>query len=380
MAALNFHLVLLLVLASFALPLVAPDEILPDDVTGGDAPEEDPPAAQPIIRVTRPPQEEEQRPHTQSPGFPWQRGRRKKASSSTKVPPKVDPDLLVRLPGGPGEGRGGAGGGQVLGLRWTSTKKRKFKAFLKVPYAQPPLGHLRFLPPQPALPWEGIRHRRVQDLAPCAQMDFNMDIKGVEDCLYLNIYTPAYAAGSGDLSPTSTCATNTTDFERQENSLHPVMVWIHGGGFFAGTGNPDLYGPEHLMDEDIVLVTLNYRLGPVGFLTFENDLAPGNLGLRDQIMALEWVRDNIVAFGGDPGRVTVFGESAGSMSIMFLLVSPMAKVSVVPLRFFYEIIRVSILAGLVSRRHSSIWPICLELHSLGQKAKAVCQEVHEHVI
>lgn len=104
----------------------------------------------------------------------------------------------------------------------------------------------------------------------------------------------------------------------------PVMVWLHGGGFSFGSGNSFLYGPDYLVAEDIVLVTFNYRLGPLGFLTAGPD-APGNQGLKDQLLALKWVQDNIAAFGGDPGQVTIFGESAGASSVQLLLLSPMAK-------------------------------------------------------
>ena len=117
-------------------------------------------------------------------------------------------------------------------------------------------------------------------------MDFHEKIQGIEDCLHLNIYVP----------------------ETKKSGKLPVMFWIHGGGFFAGSASPDFYGPEHFLDHDIILVTINYRLGPLGFLTLGNDLMPGNLGLRDQILALEWVQENIAQFGGDPKKVTIAGR------------------------------------------------------------------------
>ena len=86
------------------------------------------------------------------------------------------------------------------------------------------------------------------------------------------------------------------------------MVWIHGGGFFAGSSSPAFYGPEHLLDHDIILVSINYRVGPLSFLTLENDELPGNLALRDQIFALEWVQENIKYFGGNPNKVTIAGK------------------------------------------------------------------------
>ena len=134
----------------------------------------------------------------------------------------------------------------------------------------------------------------------------------MEDCLHLNVFTPV-------LSPQ----------ERATQSL-PVMVWIHGGGFFSGAGTTTVYGPDHFVDHPqghgFILVSINYRVGPFGFFTLEDESAPGNIGLRDQVQALEWVRDNIGGFGGDPGDVTLFGESAGSMCIVYLMCTPRAKV------------------------------------------------------
>lgn len=132
--------------------------------------------------------------------------------------------------------------------------------------------------------------------------------KGDEDCLFVNVFTTRMPK----------------EEESSEQTKLPVMVWLHGGGFSFGSGNSFLYGPDYLVAEDIVLVTLNYRLGPLGFLTAGPD-APGNQGLKDQVLALKWVRDNIAAFGGDPNQVTIFGESAGASSVQLLLLSPLAK-------------------------------------------------------
>lgn len=131
-------------------------------------------------------------------------------------------------------------------------------------------------------------------------------IEGDEDCLFLNVYTPQL--------PT----------EEDAPEL-PVMVWIHGGGFVTGSGDVDFYGPEYLMDQQVVLVTINYRLGPFGFLTTADADAPGNYGLHDQVLALEWVQANIAAFGGDQHQVTIFGESAGGSSVGLLVLSPRAR-------------------------------------------------------
>jgi carboxylesterase type B len=133
-------------------------------------------------------------------------------------------------------------------------------------------------------------------------------IVGTEDCLFLNVYTQQL--------PSST-----------NNKLKPVMVWIHGGGFSSGSGNSDTYGPEFLLTEDIVLVTINYRLGVFCFLSFEDASleVPGNAGLKDMVMALKWVQKNISKFSGDPNNVTIFGESAGGISVHYLILSPLAS-------------------------------------------------------
>ncbi|OTF69556.1 hypothetical protein BLA29_012012, partial [Euroglyphus maynei] len=126
-----------------------------------------------------------------------------------------------------------------------------------------------------------------------------------EDCLYLSVYRP-------ELMP-------------EKNQL-PVMVWIHGGAFISGSIFDDIYNPSYMVIMgDVIVVTINYRLGPFGFLYDGTDNAPGNQGLYDQILALKWVKNNIGNFGGDPKRVTIFGESAGSMSISALILSPLTE-------------------------------------------------------
>lgn len=185
--------------------------------------------------------------------------------------------------------------------------------FRGIPYAAPPVGPLRWRAPQPAEPWSGLRNAaEYGGSAPQTplQIDFlpGMDVgPQSEDCLYLNVTTRA-ADGGG----------------------RPVLVWIHGGAFTIGSGSQTMYDPTHLAGRDVVVVRINYRLGALGFL----DLAPelgdayegsGNLGILDQIAALSWVRDNIAAFGGDPECVTIFGESAGGMSVGTLLGTPSAR-------------------------------------------------------
>lgn len=188
--------------------------------------------------------------------------------------------------------------------------------FRGIPYAQPPVGPLRFCAPEPRAAWSAVRDcRRFQAGAP--QVPSTLRIASIlagsgsagenEDCLYLNLWTPGL-----------------------DNQRRPVLVWIHGGGFVLGASSALMYHGRRLARRgDVVVVSLNYRLGALGFLALDEFAAPGeandNLGIRDQIAALEWVRDNIDAFGGDPENVTVFGESAGGMSVGTLLGVPAAR-------------------------------------------------------
>lgn len=158
--------------------------------------------------------------------------------------------------------------------------------------------------PQPVIPWSGIR-KAIKHGPVCPQVDIfhNKFIPGEEDCLFLNVYSP-------DLTPKEPL---------------PVMVLIHGGGYKTGSGNVNHYGPDFLVQHGVIVVTLNYRLEALGFLCLDNEDVPGNAGLKDQVAVLRWVQKNIVNFVGDPNNVTVFGESAGSASIGYHLVSPMSK-------------------------------------------------------
>ncbi|GBP60485.1 Venom carboxylesterase-6 [Eumeta japonica] len=180
----------------------------------------------------------------------------------------------------------------------------KYVAFKGIPYAQPPLGDLRFKAPRPPRPWEGVREAKHHGPV-CPQYNERMERieEGSEDCLYLNVYTK-------DLSPTTPA---------------PVLFWIHGGGFYTGSGNSDFYGPEYILEHDVILVTINYRLEVFGFLCLDTPEVPGNAGLKDQVAALRWVHDNIAAFGGDSSNVTIFGCSAGSASVSYHLLSPMSQ-------------------------------------------------------
>lgn len=191
--------------------------------------------------------------------------------------------------------------------------------FLGVPYAQPPVGALRFRAPQPAQSWQGVRsakqfsHRAWQmTQSGFYQKEFfsNPDYMPAmdEDCLYLNIWTPAKSA----------------------NEKLPVAFWIHGGAFINGFGSEMEFDGEAFAKRDVILVTINHRLGAFGFLATpesseENGGVVGNVSILDQIAALKWVKENITAFGGDPDRITIFGQSAGSMSCQTLVSSPLAK-------------------------------------------------------
>ncbi|KAH8356329.1 hypothetical protein KR084_002378 [Drosophila pseudotakahashii] len=201
--------------------------------------------------------------------------------------------------------------GKVRGRyqKYRSGERGGYYSFKGMRYGAAPTGARRFRAAEPEKPWSGIRDASREGQS-CPHKNMILDtFKGDEDCLFINVFTtrmPKEEDSSG------------------EQPKLPVMVWLHGGGFSFGSGNSFLYGPDYLVAEDIVLVTLNYRLGPLGFLTAGPD-APGNQGLKDQVLALKWVRDNIAAFGGDPSQVTVFGESAGASSVQLLLLSPQAN-------------------------------------------------------
>lgn len=179
--------------------------------------------------------------------------------------------------------------------------------FKGIPYAQPPVGDLRWREPLPAKAWAGVRQATV--FGPTCVQGGNLGKESSEDCLYLNIWAPKW--------PMTRPAA--------------VMVWIHGGGNFAGAGSELIFNGENLARHGVVLVTLNYRLGVFGFLAHPEltkesaHHVSGNYGLLDQILALRWVQDNIAKFGGDPANVTIFGESAGSLDVNVLMTSPLAK-------------------------------------------------------
>ncbi|KAM8947586.1 fatty acyl-CoA hydrolase precursor, medium chain-like [Pelodytes ibericus] len=191
---------------------------------------------------------------------------------------------------------------------------RPVHTFLGVPFAKPPVGKLRFAPPQPPAPWSSVRDA-TKDAPICVQnkkmLESMTDLFQAEalpppiseDCLYLNIFTPG---------------------DRTKNSKLPVMVFIHGGGLTVGSAT--MYDGSSLSAyENVVVVPIQYRLGIQGFLCTGNEEAPGNYGFLDQVAALQWVQENIEDFGGDPRSVTIFGESAGGLSVAAMVLSPLAK-------------------------------------------------------
>nr|QLI62122.1 carboxylesterase 10 [Streltzoviella insularis] len=172
--------------------------------------------------------------------------------------------------------------------------------YLALPYATF-IG--RFQPPGPEPRWDGV-FEAINENVKCHQRIGSSIVIGEEHCLTLNVFTPLDATPEAPV---------------------PVMVFIHGGGFYDGSGTPFLYGPEYLVNKGIVLVTINYRLNIQGFVCLGIKEAPGNAGMKDQVAALRWVQRNIRAFGGDPDNVTIFGESAGAASVSYHILSPMSK-------------------------------------------------------
>ncbi|HEY2396350.1 MAG TPA: carboxylesterase family protein, partial [Rudaea sp.] len=183
--------------------------------------------------------------------------------------------------------------------------------FRGLPYAAPPVGRNRWRAPAAAHSWHGVRDAsRFGPSCPQDPMGWNnVDAEGAsEDCLSLNIWTPRIG-------------------EHAPDSGLPVMVWLHGGGFAGGSGGNNFSDGTKLMHHDVVVVTINYRVGVLGFLAHPDlaretsDDSTGNYGLMDQVAAFQWVRDNIGRFGGDPANVTAFGQSAGAIAASWLITS-----------------------------------------------------------
>ncbi|KAJ8970720.1 hypothetical protein NQ317_018754 [Molorchus minor] len=192
--------------------------------------------------------------------------------------------------------------GQIRGRERVSKGNNTYYAFQEIPYASPPVGELRFKDPVSAPSWDGVLDTTENTKICYQQGDPLTNITQTEDCLYLNVYTP--------LEP----AANYTE-------LLPVLFWVYGGSFKNGDGSFSAYSPAYFIDYDIIIVTINYRLGPFGFLTTADNVIPSNLGLKDQNLALVWTNENIIFFGGDPEQITIAGESAGASSIGHQLIS-----------------------------------------------------------
>ncbi|XP_045534395.1 juvenile hormone esterase-like [Papilio machaon] len=194
--------------------------------------------------------------------------------------------------------------GKLKGLERTLRDGTSFFSFKGIPYARPAVGKLRFKAPLPPETWQGtlnaFEHGPI-----CPQVElygWQCSPKN-EDCLFINVYTKTL----------------------ERNAKLPVMVYIHGGAYFYGSGNDDIHGPEFLLQHDVTLVTFNYRLEALGFLCLDTPDIPGNAGMKDQVAALRWVQNNIEKFGGDRNNVTIFGESAGGTSVTYHLLSSMTS-------------------------------------------------------
>ncbi|KAL5286878.1 CES5A.2 family protein [Megaselia abdita] len=194
--------------------------------------------------------------------------------------------------------------GTVVGSQGVLPGGGDFYSFKGIPYAVPPLGNLRFEAPVPLEKFSEneLDCTKERDISFQKEV-FSNDLVGSEDCLFLNVYTP----------------------KLKSDKPLPVMVYIHGGAYLFGSGNSDMYNPLYLLEEDVVVVTLNYRLGMLGFLSYPEGGLVGNMGLKDQALALKWVQENIHLFNGDANNVTAFGESAGSACVNLHMYSDNSK-------------------------------------------------------
>ncbi|KAK5977231.1 Carboxylic ester hydrolase [Trichostrongylus colubriformis] len=202
--------------------------------------------------------------------------------------------------------------GPVRGREYILHDGRAVDMYLGIPYAEPPVGELRYKKPEPVKPWTEELNcvtfgpRSIQTDEYFAQY---LNIVGQDEarCLTLNVFAPRWA--------------------HDNDQKLAVMVWIHGGGFsiHSSSNYGDTAIARNLCAKDVIVVSINYRLGPLGFFTTGDDVCRGNMGLWDQTLALRWVKDNIEAFGGDPGNVTVFGQSAGGASADLLAISPHSR-------------------------------------------------------
>ncbi|RLU22077.1 hypothetical protein DMN91_006457 [Ooceraea biroi] len=179
-----------------------------------------------------------------------------------------------------------------------------YVAFKGIPFAAPPVGKLRFQDPKPPAAWDGIRDASENGNVSLQKDLLTKTVIGDEDCLYLNVYVPHSIYGTTRI---------------------PVMVWVHGGGNLHGSGSDINQKPDYLLAKEVIVVLITYRLGALGFLKLSHETTSGNQGLKDQIAALKWLRENIQVFGGDPENITVFGSSSGAACVHLLMLSPLSK-------------------------------------------------------
>ncbi|SPP84097.1 esterase B1-like isoform X1 [Drosophila guanche] len=207
---------------------------------------------------------------------------------------RSDGSILVQTESGP-----------VVGRRCTGVYGDEYVSFEGIPYARPPVGRLRFMAPLAVTPWTEPLDCRSQGPKPLQFNHYSKKLEGVEDSLHLNVYAK----------------------ELKSAKPLPLIVFFFGGGFEKGDPTTDLHGPDYFMMQDVVVVTISYRVGPLGFLLL-NDPAvgvPGNAGLKDQVLGLQWITANAASFNADPNNVTAFGESAGAASVHYLMLNPKAE-------------------------------------------------------
>ncbi|CAG9765443.1 unnamed protein product [Ceutorhynchus assimilis] len=195
--------------------------------------------------------------------------------------------------------------GPIRGTTEETFEGKSYYAYYSIPYAKPPIGSRRFLVSEPIDPWTIVHDGSQEKQVWCYQLYQDSDLEN-EDCLLLNVFTPQ--------NPNVT------------SQNYPVMINIHGGGYISGSGLVTSGGyPKYLVQQDVIFVSFNYRLGVFGFLSTNDSVIPGNAGLSDQILALKWIQKNIASFGGDPNKVTILGQSAGGSSVGYLIQSPQAS-------------------------------------------------------
>ncbi|KAH8359337.1 hypothetical protein KR093_006073, partial [Drosophila rubida] len=192
--------------------------------------------------------------------------------------------------------------GTIIGSQCTSIYGDDYLSFECIPYALPPLGALRFKAPVPITPWKKALVCRQKGEKPLQFNQYTKQLEGIENCLYLNVYVKSMST----------------------EKLLPLIVFFFGGGFEKGDPTRDVHSPDYFMMRDVVVATVSYRVGPLGFLSLEHPSAgvPGNAGLKDQLLALKWITQNAASFNADPGNVTAFGESAGAASVHYLMLNP----------------------------------------------------------